>query len=212
MSYLLFSTKIANFLVKKTNIPSDKGEVLAYAVEVLGLNLLNFGMSLLIGYIFGVMPGTILCLFTVFAIRVFAGGAHSDSAWRCAFITAIIFPVLALLANKTALFMNSSSMGLFMTLAFLISLLVLFLMAPVDSHNAPIVSTARRNSLKKLSLVSLTIICTGAVLMWYFIPSSIEWQLCIVFGVLWSSFILTPIGHSFFKAFDRLKKPVRREV
>jgi len=84
MNYLFFSTKIANFLVKRTNISSDKEEVLAYAVEVLGLNLLNFGMSLLVGYIFGVIPGTLLCLFTVFAIRVFAGGAHSDSAWRCA--------------------------------------------------------------------------------------------------------------------------------
>lgn len=203
MSYLFFSNNLAKFLVKKTNVSNDKEEILAYAVEVLSLNLLNVGMSLLIGYIVGVLPGTIICLLTVFAIRMFAGGAHSESAWRCAIITAVIFPFIALLAHRGAFLITSADP--FLTLAFAVGFSVLFFKAPVDSQKAPIISKTRHNNLKKLSLFSLTVVYIAAEMSRHFVTDSVEWQLCIMFGILWSSFLLTPIGHKLFTAFDSLR-------
>ena len=206
MSYLIYSTKIAKYLVKKTNLTKEKEEVLAYAIEVLSLNLLNVGLTVLIGYLLGVLPGTLVCLLTVFAVRTFSGGAHSDSPWRCAAITALIFPIMALLAKQTMAFINPISIDIFLAASFITSLFTAFVLAPVDSPSAPIISVKRRRKLKLLSMLSLTIIGVIAVLSRYgFITGNTELHLCIAFGALWSSFILTPIGHSFFRAFDGLK-------
>jgi len=205
MSYLFYSTKIARYLVRNTNVSNEKEEVLAYAIEVISFNFLNIGMSLLIGYILGVVPGTMVCLLTVFAIRIFAGGAHSESAWRCAAITALIYPIMGLLASKTASMFTLLKTDIFITFSFLIGFLALFFLAPVDTPNAPIISSTRRNRLKLMSLVSLVIIGTAALIIRFNQLVSTELLYCIAFGVIWSSLVLTPIGHKLFIAFDRLK-------
>ncbi len=211
MSYLFFSSKIASYLVKKAKLNNEKEEVLAYAIEVLSLNLINIGMALLIGYMLGVIPGTIICLIIVTIIRTFAGGAHSNSPWRCAVITSLVFPVMALLAQELVHF-DSNILDIFLGVAIITGFVTVFVLAPVDSPNAPIVSDNRRIRLKKLSLLSVIIICAIAVFIRYSIPNKMEILLCIGFAVLWSSFILTNTGHIFFKAIDCLKILKRREV
>jgi len=211
MSYLLFSTRIASYLVRKTNLNEEKEEVLAYAIEVLSLNLLNVTLSLLIGYLLGVLPGTLVCLLTVAAIRIFAGGAHSNSPWRCAAITALVFPIMGLIAKKTTIFIQPLAADTFMAVSFLISFAVIYTLAPVDSPSAPIKSKTRRKRLKFFSLSSFAIITFSVALINYSIQSGKELQFYITFGVLWSSFILTPVGHKLFQTIDRLKILNRKE-
>jgi len=212
MAYLIFSTKIAHYLIKKTNASADKKEILAYAIEIISFNFINIGMSLFIGYILGVLPGTAVCLLTVFAIRIFAGGAHSNSAWRCAIITALLFPSMGLLANKAWLIMMPLIADVFILISFIISSFLLFFLAPIDSPNAPILSLARRTRLKKLSLVSMGLIASITTIIRLSNLTSTELLICIAFGVIWSSFILTPTAHKLFKILDNPKLLKGKEV
>jgi len=49
------------------------------------------------------LPGTIACLIVAIAFRHTAGGAHSDFPVKCAAVTMVIFPLLAVVANKLAI-------------------------------------------------------------------------------------------------------------
>lgn len=180
-------------------------EVLAYAVEVLSLNILNLGSCLIIGYLGGVFTQTLICLVCVSAIRIFAGGAHSNSPWRCAIITALVFPAMglasAILAQAGQVLRDS-----FLIVSFFLGFLTLYFLSPVESLAAPIISQNRRTKLKRMSLLSFLIILIIVVYLRFYVTISMEIQLSFALGVLWISFILTPFGHKFFILFDRIFK------
>ncbi|HBX24623.1 MAG TPA: accessory regulator AgrB [Desulfotomaculum sp.] len=213
MSYLTFSTKIAAYLVNKTKLPRHMEEVLAYAVEVLSLNILNLGSCLIIGYFLGVLNQTIICLVCVSAIRIFAGGAHSNSPWRCAIITALVFPAMGVTSNLLAQ-VGQLLTDTLLIVSCVIGFLTLYFLSPVESLAAPIISNNRRTNLKRMSLFSFALILIIVAYFRFYVAMSIEIQLSFALGILWISFILTPFGHVFFILLDQIvvKKPQGKEV
>lgn len=209
MGYLVFSSRIASYLVDKTKLPRHMEEVLAYSIEVLSLNILNVGTSIIIGYIFGVLPQTIICLVSVSAIRIFAGGAHSNSPWRCAIITALVFPAMGIIATQLAP-VGQAFTDVILGTSFVVSFLTLCFLSPVESPSAPIISLARRANLKRLSIASFAIILLISAYLRFYVTESIEIQISIALSVLWASFILTSVGHNLFKLIDQSKKNTRK--
>jgi len=180
-------------------------EVLAYSIEVLFLNIFNVGTSIIIAYFFGVLPQTIICLVSVSAIRIFAGGAHSNSPWRCAIITALVFPAMGIVAIQFAP-IGQTFTDILMGISFVVSFLTLYSLSPVESPSAPIISLARRAKLKRLSIASFTIIFLISAYLRFYMTDSMETQISIALSVLWASFILTSLGHKFFQFIDQSKK------
>lgn len=195
MSYLGFSTKWAASLAKAHHLDEEKQTELTYAIEVLTLNSLNVILTLTLGWILGVFRGTLICLLTVAAFRHNAGGGHSESPWRCALVTIIVFPLLSLMAQYV-----NTWQPFYMDLLSLISILVgfvfIFIYAPVDNPKAPIISPIRRKRLKKMALSIITAITAIILILrinsW---DNLSQIQMCIVLSILWVSFNLTPIGH-----------------
>lgn len=64
MSYLPFSKKIARSLASTNNLTAEKEEVITYALELLILNLLNLVVTLLVGFVLGVLPETLVCVYS----------------------------------------------------------------------------------------------------------------------------------------------------
>ncbi len=91
--------RMASFLCRENNLPPEKAPELAYAVEILFINVLNLLLTLSIGFFLGVLPGTMVCIMVATAYRHTAGGAHASSLWVCAIATMIIFPALAYLGT-----------------------------------------------------------------------------------------------------------------
>lgn len=211
MSYLGFSEKWAAELARIHHLDKEKQIVLAYAIEVLSLNIANTILTLTLGWALGVLSGTAVCLLTIAAFRHNAGGGHSESPWRCALVTMIVFPLLALGALYCSswhlIYKNILSLTSIIT-----GFLFIMLYAPVDNPKAPIVSSARRRKLKILALVVMAIISliifALCIIDW---EKAAEIRMCLVLSLLWVSFNLTPAGHRLWCFIDGIgPEPERR--
>ncbi|MEN6327983.1 MAG: accessory gene regulator B family protein [Syntrophomonas sp.] len=204
MSYMKFSTKWAANLGKIHHLGEEKQAVLAYAIEILTLNIVNTIFILTMGWIIGAFWGTLTCLLTIAAFRHNAGGGHSESPWRCSLVTIIVFPLLALASHYV-----STWQPFYTDLLSLVSIVVGFafivLYAPVDNPKAPIISPVRR---KRLKIIALLIMMIAAIIIvglkfsgW---ENASEIRFCLVLSILWFSLNLTPLGNSLWCFIDRI--------
>ncbi|TEB05881.1 putative accessory gene regulator protein [Pelotomaculum schinkii] len=203
MSYMAVSRRLASYLRAKTGASQEKEMVLAYATDIIIINSLNLSAILLIGFLLGILPATIAILATLFLFRHTAGGAHSDSPWRCAFITILSTTLMSLGAM---FFPKYSQIGLdiIALLALLIGFTAIIKLAPVDNPAAPIVSPVRR---KKLKIYSLLVFLLAAAITIILRDSVWEHakvvQASLAFCLIWVSFMLTGPGHQLMNFIDR---------
>ncbi|MEW5899033.1 MAG: accessory gene regulator B family protein [Bacillota bacterium] len=208
------SRRWARHLAIKASLSEEKEVILAYVIEVLVVNVSNAALTLLLGFLLGVLPGTTVCLATVAAFRLFAGGAHASSPWRCALVTILIFPALALLA-ATLSPLKQQYVDFLAVVAIFTGLVLIVLRAPVDSPSAPVISPVRRKRLKYLSILVLFIVAAIVIYLrnsaWAYAP---EIRLCFILSVLWVSLILSGAGHRLMTLIDsiNLNLPTRRGV
>lgn len=209
---LSFSKQWAKYLADRTGQTRENEAILAYVIEVFITNILNVTIILFVGFLFGVFVETITCLVTGFLFRFTAGGAHSNSPWRCAAISAIIFLTLAITA-----FHLSVIEGLFIdtlsALTIIVGLISIIRYAPVDSPSAPILSNVRRRRLKILSLLVLGLLATIIIIIrqntWVYAG---QVQTAIIMSILWQSFSLTNSGHHLMGFIDRITYSKDKEV
>lgn len=204
MSQIKFSKKWAARLGETHHLNEDKQAEIAYAIEILMLNLVNTILTLTLGWLMGVFWGTLTCLLTIAAFRHNAGGGHSESPWRCAMVTMIVFPLLALVSRYIATW-QLCYCDLLSLLSVLAGFTFIFIYAPVEDPKAPIVSPQRRKKLKNLALVVMTILSLIIICLRFthgYNTSTI--QMCLVLSILWVSFNLTPIGRKLWFFLDNI--------
>lgn len=206
MSYLPVSKNIAAYLACKTGLSKEKETILAYAAEIMILNILNVVLIIILGWQLGVLPGTISCLIMFALFRHTAGGAHSNSPWRCAIITVFSIPSIALLAVFASRF-DGFYLDFLSIITIFAGFVVIAVLAPVDSPAAPIISPERRKRLRVLALLTMTLV---AVMIIYLRVSSwhyaAEVQLSLIFGVMWICLMLSKFGHNLIAIVDGVKK------
>lgn len=212
MSYLPISTRIASYLSSQTGLSAEKEEIITYVIEVTLINLFNTVIILLLGLIFDLLPEVITCIITVAVLRKTAGGAHSNSPWRCALITAVVFLTISAAASYLSQ-VNQIYIDGMAIVAISLGIFLAARLAPVDSPAAPIISATRRKKYKYLSIIVISIIAVVIVLLrqslWLYAQ---EVQAAIILSVLWVSFNLTYPGHLVMTYIDRSKKPKIKEV
>ena len=195
MSYLNFSRNWAAYLRRKTDLTLEKEIILTYIIEVLVITIINIILTLFLGFLLGVLPATASCLFMVVLLRHTAGGAHSNSPWRCGVITVLVFPLIALLANILSSLENIF-IDILSILVIITGTVTIFRLAPVDSPSAPIISPNRRKKLKTLSLVLILLVTVAIFILrqstWVYAPKI---QLSLVFGIMWVCLNLSKVGH-----------------
>jgi accessory gene regulator B len=185
---------------------------LAYVIEAFTINLLNITVLLLLGYLFDVLPEVITVMVIMSLLRFTAGGAHSNSPWRCALVSAVVFLSLALIAPHL-----SSVSGIYLdmlgVLAVSTSLITVICFAPVDSISAPIISAHRRKKLKVLSLLVVLLITVSIIILRY-IPWAYASQIqaAIILSALWGSFNLTRIGQRLMDLLDEICLDQKKKV
>ncbi len=205
MSYLFLSRRTAGYLAAKTGLDQEKEAVLAYIIEVLVINIGNLLLTLLLGMFLGVLPGTAACIAAAALFRHTAGGAHSKSPWRCAAVTIIVFPAMALLASHLAA-PDQIHTDILSVVAILVGLVSVIILAPVDTPSAPIISPTRRRKLKVLSIFAFTLIAIAIILLRQSVWSNArEIQLCLILSLFWTSFNLSKPGHRLMSFVDGIK-------
>ena len=209
MSGEIFSKRWARFLSSQTGQNDETEAVLIYAIEILAISVINFVLTLGLGWLLGVLWGTLAALLTAILMRHTAGGAHSSSPIRCAIITMIIFPALALLAKQLA-GLNPFIMDLLCLLMVLISFGLIWCFAPVENEAAPIISPQRRRSLRSFSFLAFFVVCICIFIIKQSLqPWAEDVYISIVLGLMWSTFNLSSPGHSFMLFLDGIHQEGR---
>lgn len=123
------SVYIADILEQQNRFTADDKELYRYGIQQ-GLNLaLNILTTILIGVLCGMLYPSILFLICYMPLRSFCGGYHAKTHIRC-YIYSVIMIISILLVAKYVTF-SVLEYGILV----LVSLVVIFLLAPVEDRN-----------------------------------------------------------------------------
>lgn len=186
MNFSELSLTLTNKLTKELNYDAEKKEIIAYAIEAGLLSISGAIMLILFSYALNVLrPTGIAAVFGVLLRRV-SGGAHFNTPLKCLVIGAAIYTGLGFLVTKLIQYNLTNQFILLLIL--LISLLIVFFLAPVDSEAKPIYSSRLRLILKISSLLFVLLSLLMVVFTHYQLVN-----ISAALGILYQSLTLLPI-------------------
>lgn len=205
---------IARYLREKLELTTEQEEVTLYSLEVFiytGFAFLGTGLA---GWLLGCLSATLLVALTIFVLRCFSGGAHSESPLSCIILSVLLIPLTAKGVVLSAPFFSLPFLLILIFFGFLLSLFLVWRLAPVDTPAKPVFSESHRRQLRSLSLatVGLVFFIQGGLLNFYPSPAAVIAILALAAGLLWQVFSLTGPGQRFFAVLDKLKTGLKKEV
>lgn len=209
------SDRIALNISKNINCDDEKQQVIAYGILAMLHTFVFLLCIVIIGIIFKILvPILIVCLSAALLKRS-SGGAHADTPFFCSFIGSIVCflqTYLAILINKSHL--SIVFYIIFTLISFLVALYSVYKWAPVESPNKPINTERKRKKLRKISFITLIIY---AILIAFFILIGMKnnrynlYSICICFGLLWQSFMMTQSGQRFIESIEKFFSVFKKE-
>lgn len=181
---------ILKFIINNINYSNTDIEKIQYGLEILFINFFKIIILFITASLLGIFRYTLISFLVFSILRTFACGAHGNSSFQCIIINYIIF-----FSNVyCSIYINLNN--LFLIIVFLISIILIYMYAPADTEERPLISRKLRCSLKKKSIVVAIFFLIVALLIKNSIYSSL-----IIYSVLSESLVTTP---AFYKI---LKKP-----
>ncbi len=196
----LFSNDLAKKVCLTLNYDNEKEQVIAYGAFYLFQTLWSIILVIVFGLVFDVWFESLIISFASAILRKYSGGAHATSPNRCAIIGVITFVGAGLIIKATNSVMGGLSTLVFSAICFLITYIIIYRLAPVDTPTKRITKEELRQSFRKGSFVVTHIMLSiTIVLLLCFIYLNyrilIISALSISTGVLWQSITLTSLGN-----------------
>lgn len=175
------------FIKNNTQISDEEAEKIYYGLQVIMLDISKSIILLGTAYFLGIFTYTLIAFLAFAILRSFASGAHANSTLQCIIANYILF--MGNVYLSLYIHLNTAAQSII----FLISLTLVFLYAPGDTEERPLVSKKLR---KQLKIKSLLIVI--AFFISIFIIESQTYTNLITFGVLEAALVITPITYRFF--------------
>ena len=176
------SEKIIDLFIDKGLILKEEKELFICALEQLIAYILNIFSMIIIGIIFKMLFEAILFTLTYIPIRIYAGGYHSKTQFRC-YIFSLIMLISVLLILNIDLLANS----ILIILLTIIAGFIIVLLAPVEDKNKPLDNTEievyTKRTLRNLFIIIL-------ILSIFLILKKINFSLCIAISLLCNAIML----------------------
>ncbi|SDH22147.1 accessory gene regulator ArgB-like protein [Desulfosporosinus hippei] len=181
------SNKLTEIITNELDLNSDKKEIIAYAIENLLLFLLGVSSLVLLGVFSNALMAILVAAAFGGLLRRVSGGAHFNTPSKCLVFGSFIYTSIGILAKKMVEYkLFSSEDALYIILS--ICLIMIVLLAPVDSESKPINSIHFKRNLKMLSIVF--IIMTFIVV---YLTENLLFSVSAVMGVFYQCVTLLPI-------------------
>ncbi|MBC7106948.1 MAG: accessory gene regulator B family protein [Firmicutes bacterium] len=211
MARMRLAARVADLLGGRLGLDPDERDVLAYGVEVLAGNLAALGAALAGAALLGCLPEAAAFLAGVGLVRPWAGGAHCSSPGRCAALTGVTVPLLALLA--AGLGPPAASWGPWPAAAACgAAVMAIWRLAPVASPERPFFGAAERARFRRLARAAAVLAATGVLAVWRLDPAGRGASLALAgaAGLLWEALVLSRPGHRLVGRVDRLLENLLR--
>lgn len=171
-----FAKKISFFFIQKKIISDCDVEIYSYSFEMLLATLINLAAVITIAIIFNKIPETLIYLAAFLPLRIIAGGYHADTHFRCILILIITYLLVLFLLSTIP-----DNFRVFIEfISIVISLITIFLLAPVETINNPMTKEQKVKLKYKSRIVIIFYFITITVLI--FINSYVA--LILAFGTL----------------------------
>ena len=200
---MLNLTRAAEYLQEQLGLSQDETEVILYGLQVLTYSLAGILTICLMGWLLGCFWATIAVALTAAMLRLVSGGAHSRSPLLCNILGMIVAPFLAKLAVYAAPQISAVMLFVIVLLGALLSLVVIYGLAPVDSPGKPITAEQERRKFKYLSIALTSLITLGQITL-LLAGNAPALVLAVSLGTWWQAFTLTGAGHRFASIVDNL--------
>lgn len=207
MNLELLCKKISYTIKNQIEIDEEKRSIIEYGLFAflhMGISILSI---LIVGSVFNVAIESLIISCIIAILRKFSGGAHASTPINCAIVGILISVFPAYLGKNINL--NVNYIILLGIIIYIVSFIIIYKLAPVDSPNKPI---KKEEKIKKLKKGSITILCIYMIVVLfniiiYYINRKnlmLVYSLCIYIGIAWQVFTLTKIGHSVVNIIDSL--------
>lgn len=147
-----------NFKLKEEipDITSDRIEIIDYGLKMIIGEIPKLIIMLIIAYLLGVLPLTILSYIILLPYSVFAGGAHAKTHIACIIATPIIYCGGVLLSQN---FLQESNLERYLVIlgVWIFGILMCLIYAPADTENVPILRKKERRFKKIMACLVLTL-------------------------------------------------------
>lgn len=142
--------KICDYFVASQIIPEEDKPLYLYGLHQSIIMIANIAITLLIGYILGMMWHSLLYLLTYIPIRTYGGGFHAKTPLRC-YCSSVILVIATLLAMKLIPWTPFICIiGITFSIVFII------ILAPIEDKNKPF-SAKEKTVFKKRTRIILFI-------------------------------------------------------
>ncbi len=146
------SQKLLNYLLKQEVIDESNAEYYRYGLEITISSLLNILLVLSIGIMFGMLFEAVVFLASFVSVRLFTGGYHADTYFKCNLYFCILFSILLIIYEKTADIISTY----YCILIILFNEVILLTESPIESKNKPLTKSERKKH-KIISIVLMTV-------------------------------------------------------
>lgn len=190
------STRCTNFIRKNTSTSEEDLEKIDYGMQIIIIDIYHSILLFVSAYFLGIFMYTLIAYVFFAILRTFASGVHANSTLTCCIVSFTFF------FGNVYLSLNTPKNIVVISIVFLVSLILIFLYAPADTEERPLVSKKLRKSLKIKSALVVIIFYIAALL----IKSNVYANL-ITYSVLEEAFIITPLAYKLFnKKYANYKK------
>ncbi|WP_409070166.1 accessory gene regulator ArgB-like protein [Clostridium sp. FAM 1755] len=199
------SNKIGSGISSNLNLDKDTEEIITYGAFAVLQTLWSFICIIILGIIFNVLIESIIISLSIAVFRKYSGGIHANSPNKCAIFGAFICLGFSLLIKNINIDFNLAFISIFI-LGFFYSYYTVYKFVPVDTKNKPIENKEEKLRLKKYSFIvisGLFFIEVIFILIYlkYKYTGLIYYGSCVIIGVIWQSFTLTPVAKKIFYRF-----------
>lgn len=144
-----FSDMVTNLFIKSSVIQEEDKDLYQYGVEQICNIILNILTTVIIGALYGMIPEILIFIFAYIPLRIYAGGFHAKTPFRC-YLCSVAITVIALSV------MNFIEIPYFICIiAVTTSSIVILNAAPIEDKNKPLDSAEKIVFRKRTVLIWL---------------------------------------------------------
>lgn len=154
---------IVQFMLKHGVIEAEDAEIYQFGFNQLIFISINLITTVIIGIVFSMLFESIIFLVSYMVVRVYAGGYHAKTQFRC-YIISSLFIVLALIGVKYIIWEGFANI-----IAITIAAIIILKLSPVGTQNKPLdeIETKIYKTKSRQRLVVIYVLCIMAKILAY---------------------------------------------
>jgi len=199
--------RIADVIGDTIGQDEEKRQVIAYGLAALLQMLVIFAVTFVIGLAGGFAIESMVLFLGVGLLRKAVGGAHAGTMAGCLVISITFITLLAAASRYLFNFQNSSFVVIVLSAFFyIVSLILIYKLAPFDTPKKPIVKPKKIERLRKEAFITLFIyFAATAILICFYRFNSRCLNVAVSFSLaaIWQCLMLTKAGHAFIAVINR---------